>query len=202
MIFVVGVTEPCYGDFHMQTVISIAGVVVEAAIAVGLFYLGGKMGTATVTSDQALAELQKFIADLTTAVQNAANEFSALLEAIKNNNGVNPGAIDGLVKSGEGLVANLQAAVDAAQQASNPTPPPAVSVSISPTSATLAPGAQQQFSASVTGASDTSVTWKAQSGSLDASGLYTAPGTTGTDSVTVTSNADPTQSASASITIA
>lgn len=165
-------------------------------LTVGIFYLGGKMSTGS----QALADLQKFVADLTTAVQNAANEFSALLEAIKNNNGVNPGAIESLITQGQNMVKSLNDSVTAAQAALNPPPP--VSVSISPTTASLAPGATQQFSATVSNATDTSVTWKAGTGTVDANGMYTAPATTGTDTVTATSNADPTKSASASVTIA
>ena len=61
----------------------------------------------------------------------------------------------------------------------------AVSVTISPTSATLAPKAQQQFTATVTGSTNTIVTWQvaggtggnAQVGTIDQNGLYTAPAT-------------------------
>src|SRR5207237_1703418 len=61
-------------------------------------------------------------------------------------------------------------------------PPPTV-VTISPTIATITSGATQQFSASVTGPTDQSVTWlvngtaggSAASGTISASGLYSAP---------------------------
>ena len=154
----------------------------------------------TVTADQALQDLKQLFADLTTAVNGAANEFTALLEAIKNNNGVNPGAIETLIGQGHTLVTSLNSAVKAAQDAVNPPAP--VSVSISPTSATLAVGATQQFSATVTGSANTSVTWSATLGSVDASGLYTAPAAAGTDTVIATSVADPTKSASASVSVA
>src|SRR5579885_152045 len=68
------------------------------------------------------------------------------------------------------------------------TPAPSnVSVTISPTSATVGYGGTKQFSATVTGATNTSVTWKvtstsssdsSQIGSISTSGLYTAPSET------------------------
>ncbi|HZT71984.1 MAG TPA: hypothetical protein VFC10_19840 [Terriglobia bacterium] len=124
------------------------------------------------------------------------------------------------------------------------TPAPSnVSVTISPTSATVGYGGTKQFSATVTGATNTSVTWKvtstsssdsSQIGSISTSGLYTAPSETpipaassppqtfsviagqptsninvtvpaisAVDSVTVTatSQADPSKSASATVTL-
>lgn len=84
-----------------------------------------------------------------------------------------------------------------------------VSVTISPTSATVATGGVQQFTASVTGSSDTSVTWSVDGtaggnstvGTVSSSGLYTAPSATGNHTVTATSVADSTQSASAAVTV-
>ena len=65
------------------------------------------------------------------------------------------------------------------------TPPPSsVSVSISPTSQTVGYGGTQQFTATVSGATNTAVTWSVSSsssssssqiGSISSSGLYTAP---------------------------
>src|SRR5207248_6888658 len=58
----------------------------------------------------------------------------------------------------------------------------ATPVTVSPNSATLTPGAQQQFTASASSA----VTWTATGGTIDASGLYTAGTTPGTFTVTAT----------------
>ena len=79
--------------------------------------------------------------------------------------------------------------------------PPPVVVSISPTSATLSTGGQQQFTAYVSGTSNTAVTWSATGGTVNTSGLYTAPGTAGTFTVTANSAADTTKSASASVAV-
>jgi Putative Ig domain len=78
-----------------------------------------------------------------------------------------------------------------------------VGLSISPTSATVSSGGTQQFTATVTGTWNTAVTWSASSGSITPSGLYTAPEvqSTTTASVTATSRADSSVSASAAITI-
>src|SRR5271169_2266949 len=58
-----------------------------------------------------------------------------------------------------------------------------VAITISPTAATVSLGATQQFTAAVTGTSDTQVTWSVNSvvggnntvGTITTQGLYTAP---------------------------
>ncbi len=75
-------------------------------------------------------------------------------------------------------------------------------VSISPSSASLTAGGTQQFTATVAGTTNTGVTWSASAGTITTSGLYTAPNTAGTYTVTATSAADPTKSASASVSVA
>jgi subtilase family serine protease len=78
---------------------------------------------------------------------------------------------------------------------------PVVSVALSPATATVAVGGTQQFTASVTGTTNTSVTWTATGGTVTTAGLYTAPATTGTYTVKATSAADTTKSASATVTV-
>ena len=77
---------------------------------------------------------------------------------------------------------------------------PAVSITISPTSSSIPTGSTQQFTATVTGSSNTAVTWSVTGGSIS-SGLYTAPGTAGTYTVKATSVADSSKSASATVTV-
>jgi Abnormal spindle-like microcephaly-assoc'd, ASPM-SPD-2-Hydin len=81
------------------------------------------------------------------------------------------------------------------------TPTAAISVSVSPTTATVASGGTEQFSAQVTNTSNTAVTWSATSGTVSTTGLFTAPTVTGTVTVTATSVADKTKSASATMTV-
>ena len=93
----------------------------------------------------------------------------------------------------------------------NNNPPPTVAVAVSPTSATVAAGATQQFQATVTGTTNTAVQWQvnavaggnSQVGTISSSGLYTAPSPAAVLQVTVTavSNADPTKSANAAVTV-
>jgi hypothetical protein len=93
------------------------------------------------------------------------------------------------------------------------TPPPtSISVSVSPSSAALHIGASTQFSASVSGTTNTAVTWLVNGtqsgnstvGTISSSGLYTAPAAVpsgSTVTVTARSVADTTKSASASVSI-
>lgn len=88
--------------------------------------------------------------------------------------------------------------------ASVPSTPPdtaAVSVTVSPTSANVQTGSAQQFSATVTGASNTAVTWSATGGTISTSGLFSAGVTAGAFTVTATSTANTAKSAQASVTL-
>jgi hypothetical protein len=102
-------------------------------------------------------------------------------------------------------------------QATIATPSPA-SVSIAPAYAFVAPagqaGSSQQFTAAVSGSSNTAVAWSVATaipgqggsacGTIDNDGLYTAPASAPSPnaiSVTATSQADPSKSASATVAI-
>src|SRR4029077_15672548 len=78
-----------------------------------------------------------------------------------------------------------------------------VKVSVSPASATLISNQKQQFTATVSGTSNTAVKWSATAGSIDASGLYTAPTVTSQTNAVIkaTSNFDSSKLASAAITV-
>jgi len=81
------------------------------------------------------------------------------------------------------------------------TQPIQISISVSPTTASLQTGAQQQFSAYVSGTSKTAVTWSASGGTVTTNGLYAAPSAAGTYTVTAVSSADSTKSASAIVNV-
>jgi hypothetical protein len=81
------------------------------------------------------------------------------------------------------------------------TPPPAISVSVTPGSPVVQTSGTIQFSASVSGSTNTAVTWKAGFGTISSSGLYTASSSGGTDTVIATSQADTTKAASAVVTV-
>lgn len=86
----------------------------------------------------------------------------------------------------------------------NTTPPPTVTISVAPLTPNVQVGATQQFTATVSGSSNTTVTWAtAGPGTISTSGLYTAPASTTTPaSVTITATAQADASKSASATIA
>ena len=83
-----------------------------------------------------------------------------------------------------------------------------IAVTVTPASATLAPGGTQLYTASVTGTTDTTVTWSAGGvqggnatiGTISSSGLYTAPAAPPNPSnvtITAVSVADSTKSGTA-----
>jgi len=94
----------------------------------------------------------------------------------------------------------------------NGTMPPEVAVAVTPSGASTAIGATQQFTASVTGSSDAAVTWTISGngcggedcGTISSSGMYTAPPAMPRSAfltITATSQLDPTKSASAGVSI-
>jgi hypothetical protein len=93
-----------------------------------------------------------------------------------------------------------------------PAPPAPVTVSLVPTSAAVFLGGTQQFTATVSNTTNTAVSWQvngiaggdASVGTISATGLYTAPRrlpTPATVTIRALSLADPTKSASATVTI-
>jgi hypothetical protein len=93
------------------------------------------------------------------------------------------------------------------------SPPPPITVTVTPASATVSPGASMQFLATVTGTTNTAVTWQVNgtpggsttAGTINANGLYTAPNSIpspATVRVTAVSSANTSDSGSAMVTIA
>jgi hypothetical protein len=78
-----------------------------------------------------------------------------------------------------------------------------ITVGVSPASVTVGSGGSQQFTATVSGTPDTAVTWTASAGSVNSHGYYIAPVVQKTTqaTVTATSQADSTKSASSAVTI-
>ncbi len=95
---------------------------------------------------------------------------------------------------------------------SNPPPTGSIQVSIAPNPASVRAGSSQTFAATVTGTSDTAVTWSVNSvsggnsttGTINSSGMYTAPATLpNPNMVTVqaTSSADSSAAGSTTVTL-
>jgi hypothetical protein len=78
-------------------------------------------------------------------------------------------------------------------------------VDVHPPAVEVAAGGQVDFEAAVTGSADVSVLWEvveAGGGTVDATGLYTAPGAAGTFHVRATSRANPGARGTATVTVA
>jgi hypothetical protein len=89
-----------------------------------------------------------------------------------------------------------------------PTPTPSQSpltLTINPTAVTLALGGSQTFTANVTGSENTAVTWSIVDddgmGTINQEGVYTASQIPGTYTVVVTSQADQSVRATATVTV-
>ena len=83
-------------------------------------------------------------------------------------------------------------------------PPPAIAVTVSPSSATVNAGATAQFTATVANASNNGVTWTASAGTITpngASASWTAPGVGGSYTITAASVVEPARTASATVTV-
>jgi acid phosphatase type 7 len=84
------------------------------------------------------------------------------------------------------------------------TPTVGVSISLSPGSSSLQPGASSSFAAIVTGSANTAVTWQASGGTITGTGAtitYKAPTGAGSYTLTATSAADTTKKATATVTV-
>jgi hypothetical protein len=183
-----------------------------------------KSGSATVTVTTAAAPVVTSIAvspASTSLTTGGTVQFAASVQGTVTNTSVTWKASAGSI-SGSGMftapatagtatvtatsVADTTKSASATVTFTAPSTPPSTptvsSVTISPTSASATTGGTLQFSATVQGTTtDTSVSWKAALGSINGSGLYTAPAKAGTDTVTATSEADTSKSASASVTV-
>jgi hypothetical protein len=86
-----------------------------------------------------------------------------------------------------------------------PTPAPTVTVTVTPSSATVFSGATQAFTATITGTTNTAVTWSVQGssgGTISSTGLYTPPqNRSGTFYIVATSQANPAAAATATVTV-
>lgn len=83
--------------------------------------------------------------------------------------------------------------------------PNLIEVFVSPSTVTLAPGDMRTFTATVIGTTNTAVSWSVQEGAvggtITSDGAYTAPDIPGIYHVVATSQADPTKSGTAIVTV-
>lgn len=162
-------------------------------------------GLGRVQADQQLLKdqltaLQVALAASVQAQTDANTRLENDIAALRNLGGSgDEAALNAVADSMEQTLVGLKASTDAlsanvtSEQAVDPV---VVAITIAPTSASVVRTATVQFSASMPG------TFKAASGSIDATGLYTPPTDTTilSDTVTATS-ADGTSAATASVSI-
>lgn len=88
-------------------------------------------------------------------------------------------------------------------QPASPTQSSQIKVAVSPSTVDLTAGAQQKFTATVVGSSNTAVTWSASYGSISNTGLFIAPAAKSGTQITIiaTSVANSAQHATGSVTI-
>ncbi len=104
-----------------------------------------------------------------------------------------------------GAVVGAALTVDCSQTSLCGTSSSSVTVTLSPVMPAVQVGGSVQFTATVTGSSDTAVTWTvvpaSGGGTISSTGLYSAPATPGTYGVVATSVADTSASQSTTVTV-
>jgi hypothetical protein len=147
-----------------------------------------------------------------TVNQGSTKQFTATATGTSNT-GVNWSVTSGTGKvSTSGLftspnrqetdIVRAQSQADQNKTASASISVPAVSIQVLPTSANVAPKSSQQFTATVSGTVNNSVKWsEIGNGTVNQSGVYTAPSTNETDTVTATAVATPSPSSSATVIV-
>lgn len=193
-----------------------------------------RSATATITVTGAAQTVAVNVSPSSASVQtNAAQQFSATVTGAANttvtwqvNNVTGGNATIGTI-TGSGLytapaavpagtvtvkaISQADTTKSASANVTVTAPAIPVVISITPTSASLAVNATQQFAATVTGAANPAVTWQVNNitggnatvGTITSNGLYTAPNAipAGTITVTAVSQADATKKANANISI-
>jgi Abnormal spindle-like microcephaly-assoc'd, ASPM-SPD-2-Hydin len=168
--------------------------------------------TAVVTAGNS----QQFTATVTNSTSTSVNWMVNGTQGGNSTVGIISGS--GLYTAPSNVSSSSSVTVTAADETSQanasvtimPAPTP-VTVSVSPTSASVQVGLTQQFTATVSGTTNTAVNWLVSGiasgnstvGTISSTGLYTAPSTVPTSAVTVTAQSayQSTSSANATVTI-
>jgi uncharacterized repeat protein (TIGR03803 family) len=137
--------------------------------------------------------------NLTGSVTWASSNASA---ATITTNGATPGLAQGIAPGTTNITASFASMSSPAVPLTVTTAPP-ITVTVSPTVAQLLTNSTQQFAATVTGTTNGTVSWAVEEGTsggtVNPSGLYTAPSSAGTFHVVATSQADSTKTAMATV---
>jgi len=194
-------TAPATAGAHTVTASSSSASSASAAVAV--FMLSVSPSTATI----ALSGTEQF----TATAQGLSNPvFSwSVNKAIGGNSTVGTITPAGLYTAPilAGTYTIAASVTNASGSASAPIT--VINFTISPATATVDPSTTQPFTATIQGSSDATFTWSvdgvaggnATTGTVSASGLYTAPSALGGHTVTATTTTTPTVSVNAPLTV-
>lgn len=156
-------------------------------------------GNVTVTADATNAGMVRFYIESTEIGNDATSPYAIMWNTANTSNGSHT-----LKAKAEG--SNATAENEITVIVNNMTGE--IAVAVQPATAVVQLGATRQFTAIVTGTTNTGVTWSVDSGSsfgtINASGLYTAPAALpnpATAVVRATSTADPSKSGTAQVTL-
>jgi hypothetical protein len=160
------------------------------------------------TASQSASQTQQFTATVTGGSSNTAVSW-ALTPNVGSISSTGLYTAPGSITTQQTITVTAISAADATASASATitlNAPTVVSVSMTPSTAALNDSQTQQFTAIVEGTSNNAVSWSLSPivGSISSSGLYTAPSSIGaTQAITVTavSAADPTKSATTTVTL-
>src|SRR5579871_530497 len=190
---------------------NIPGLIVNPVSTVGTLSMRPKL---SITVSSGVTPVQVTISPTTATLQTGATQQFTATVTGSTNTAVTWSATGGTISStglytagttaGTSFTVTATSSADTTKTATAHVTiqsPPAISVTISPTTATLQSGATQQFTATVTGITNTAVTWSATGGTISSAGLYTAGQTAGSFSVVATAAADTTKTATASVSI-
>jgi hypothetical protein len=175
-------------------------------VAVSILITAGRVDAASVslTTSLTASQAQQF----TTTVTGTANTGVtwSLSPAVGTISSTGLYIAPASIASAQNVTVKATSTADPTQSASSTISLIPVTILLTPSTASLTASQTQQFTTAVTGTANTGVTWSLSPavGTISSTGLYTAPASVaGAQNVTVTatSTADPTKSASSTISL-
>ncbi len=190
------------------TATSVADSTKSASATITLTPVSASLSPASASLS--INQTQQFTATATGATNQGFNwtltPAVGSLTSLTTTTGANTYTAPSAITSQQTVTLKATSVVDSTQSASITITLTPVAISVAPASVALIPGQSSQLTPTVTGSSNSSVTWTLvpNFGSITAGGLYTAPATViglQTIQATATSQADPSKTAVATITI-
>jgi len=193
----------------------IAAIAVPASVSAGQNVTLSAAGSAAACGHTIASYSWTVVGSSTTPVQNANAPAATVIAPTSGSITVQVTVTDdaGLTDTAQATITATSATTPAPSAANNGTcPATPVTVTVTPSTASLKAGGTQAFSAAVTNTSNTAVTWQVNGvsggssavGTISAAGMYTAPSTvssTLTATITAVSDADASRTGTAQVTV-